>query len=239
MAQARYLIVNADDFGQSFGVNRGVIAAHEQGIVTSASLMVRWPATAEAVAFGRHHPSLSIGLHIDLAEWFCRDGQWLKRYEVIPTADAAAVAAEAARQLKRFRELVGRDPSHIDSHQHVHREETVAGLLLELAHELEVPLRHYDPRVRYCGEFYGQMGGGLCMPEAISVDSLIRILENLPAGTSELACHPAVESDLDTMYNGERAVELKTLCDPRVREAVAACGITLCSFADIPKPYMG
>jgi predicted glycoside hydrolase/deacetylase ChbG (UPF0249 family) len=45
---AKYLIVNADDFGQSAGINRGIIAAHEQGMVTSASLMVRWPAAHEA-----------------------------------------------------------------------------------------------------------------------------------------------------------------------------------------------
>jgi YdjC-like protein len=50
MTAARYLIVNADDFGQSSGVNRGIIEAHEKGILTSASLMVRWPATEEAAA---------------------------------------------------------------------------------------------------------------------------------------------------------------------------------------------
>ena len=65
----RFLIVNADDFGQSAGVNRGVAMAHEQGIVTSASLMVRWPAATGAAAFGRAHPGLSVGLHVDLGEW--------------------------------------------------------------------------------------------------------------------------------------------------------------------------
>ena len=46
-------IVNADDFGQSPGITRGVIAAHERGIVTSASLMVRWPSANEAAAYAR------------------------------------------------------------------------------------------------------------------------------------------------------------------------------------------
>jgi predicted glycoside hydrolase/deacetylase ChbG (UPF0249 family) len=239
MRPRRYLIVNADDFGQSFGVNQGVIASHEQGIVTSTSLMVRWPAAEEAAAYARQHPRLGIGLHIDLGEWSCRDGTWVQHYEVVPADDARAVAGEAVRQLDRFRRLVGKDPSHIDSHQHIHREAAVAESLASLARDLDVPLRHYDWRVRYCGDFYGQMDRGLPMPDAITVESLIRILKNLPEGISELACHPAAGSDLDTMYGGERAVELTTLCDPRVHAAVATYGITLCSFADLPTPYLG
>ncbi len=62
----RYLIVNADDFGLSFGVNRGIIEAFEHGVVTSASLMVNWIGAAEAAAYARQHPTLSLGLHIDL-----------------------------------------------------------------------------------------------------------------------------------------------------------------------------
>ena len=98
----RYLIVNADDFGLSPGVNAGVIAAHEGGIVTSASLMVRWPAALEAAAYAREHPRLSLGLHVDLGEWAYRDGEWTPLYQVIPTHDAAAVADEVARQLAAF-----------------------------------------------------------------------------------------------------------------------------------------
>ena len=68
MVSTRYLIVNADDFGQSHGVNRGIMQAHRRGIVTSASLMVRWLAASEAAAYAREHPSLSLGLHVDLGE---------------------------------------------------------------------------------------------------------------------------------------------------------------------------
>jgi len=52
----RRLIVNADDFGQSPGINRGIMEAHERGIVTSVSLMVRWPAAVEAAAYARRLP---------------------------------------------------------------------------------------------------------------------------------------------------------------------------------------
>ena len=87
MAAKRYLIVNADDFGQSHGVNRGIIEAHERGIVTSASLMVRWPAATEAAAYSRQHPHLSLGLHVDFGEWACRGGHWVPLYEVVPSND--------------------------------------------------------------------------------------------------------------------------------------------------------
>ena len=59
-------------FGLSEGVNRGIIRAHEQGIVTSASLMVRYPAAAEAARYALQHPRLSVGLHLDMAEWVYR-----------------------------------------------------------------------------------------------------------------------------------------------------------------------
>ena len=62
----RWLIVNADDLGLSSGVNQGILQAHEQGIVTSASLMVRHQAAPEAVAAAREHPRLGLGLHVDL-----------------------------------------------------------------------------------------------------------------------------------------------------------------------------
>jgi predicted glycoside hydrolase/deacetylase ChbG (UPF0249 family) len=229
---ARYLIVNADDFGQSPGVNRGVIEAHERGVVTSASLMVRWPAAAEAAAYARGRPGLSLGLHVDLGEWACRDGTWAAVYEVVPPGDRAAVAAEVSRQLRAFRRLVGRGPTHLDSHQHLHREEPVLSVLSEAAAALGVPLR-FSGDVRYCGDFYGQTGKGVPLRAAISVRGLIRILKALPAGVTELACHPGLGGDVGSMYRRERAVEVKTLCDPRARAAVAAEGVRLCSFHDV------
>ena len=79
---AGVLIVNADDFGRSRGVNRGVIRAHEEGIVTSATLMVRWPDAREAADYARDR-TLSVGLHLDLGEWIYQDGEWRARYDVV------------------------------------------------------------------------------------------------------------------------------------------------------------
>jgi predicted glycoside hydrolase/deacetylase ChbG (UPF0249 family) len=232
----RCLIVNADDFGQSLGINRGICRAHEQGIVTSASLMVRWSAAAEAAAYAVRHPELSVGLHLDLAEWVCREGTWVAVYEVVPADDAAAVAREVDRQLDGFRRLVGRDPSHLDSHQHVHRGEPARSMLAALARTLAIPLRHCTPTVRYCGEFYGQCADGATLPEAITVTGLLQLLARLPAGVTELACHPAESVDFTSMYATERTTELHSLCDPRVRIALAEQGIRLLSFRDITGP---
>jgi predicted glycoside hydrolase/deacetylase ChbG (UPF0249 family) len=231
VSDRRLLIVNADDFGQSTGVNRGIIDAHERGIVTSTSLMVRGPAAAEAAAYARSRPNLSVGLHFELAEWAYRGGAWVCLYEVVPPGDAAAVAAEAERQLAAFRDLVGREPTHFDSHQHVHRDEPARGVLSALARELGVPLRHFGP-ARYCGDFYGQTAKGEPYPEGITADALVRVIAGLPSGATELCCHPGYADDLDSMYRRERAAEVAVLCDPQVRAAVAA-GVELVSFANL------
>jgi predicted glycoside hydrolase/deacetylase ChbG (UPF0249 family) len=233
MPGGKFLIVNADDFGQSSGVNRGVIEAHERGIVTSASLMARWPAAAEAAAYGRERPSLGLGLHVDLGEWAYRRGDWLPLYEVVPANDAAAVEREVADQLEIFRRLVGKDPTHIDSHQHVHLREPVRSILSDIASGLGVPLRHFSPAVHYCGKFYGQTAEGDPLAGPITVKGLLKIIAALPDGVTELGCHPGDGSDLQTMYRDERAEEVKILCDPKVRATLVSGSIELRSFASV------
>ena len=230
----RFLIVNADDFGRSPGINSGIARAHEEGIVTSASMMVRWPAATGAAAYARSHPDLSVGLHLDLGEWACRpDGEWVALYQVAPAGDPDAVAEQAALQLDAFRTLVGRDPTHVDSHQHVHREEPARSVLGSLARRLRVPLRGRGRAVRYCGDFYGQDEQGQTWPELIGVDALIEVLAGLGPGWTELGCHPGLDPDLDSMYLQERALEVETLCDPRIRDAVTCLDIDLRSYHDL------
>lgn len=233
MARKRFLIINADDFGLSPGVNRGIIRAHEEGLVTSASLMVRWPAAAEAAAYGRRRIALSLGLHADLGEWAYREGAWVPVYEVVALDDAVAVRQEVRHQLETFRRLVGRDPTHLDSHQHVHRREPMHSIFVELADTLGIPLRHASAAIGYCGEFYGQGTDGTPYPEMLTVDNLTRILAGLPEGTTELSCHPGEEEELNTMYRKERAQEVRVLCDARARAAVQALGIELRNFATL------
>ncbi len=237
MAAATYLIVNADDFGRSHGVNEGVITAHERGILTSASLMVRWTAVKPAAAYARAHSRLAVGIHVDLGEWVFNEGAWLPSYEVVPLDDEGRVADEVSGQLGDFRRLLGREPTHLDSHQHVHRREPVRSIMLGMAQQLGVPLRGHDRLVRYVGDFYGQTAEGLPLPGVISVERLIEILNTLPAGVTELGCHPGLGDDLgDSIYRRERAEEVKVLCDARVRAAIDSLGIRLCNFGAVAPP---
>jgi predicted glycoside hydrolase/deacetylase ChbG (UPF0249 family) len=227
--------VNADDFGISPGVNSGIIEAHERGIVTSTSVMTRWPAACQAAEYGRANREFGVGLHIDLSEWAFREGQWKPLYQVVPLDDAVKVQQEVRAQLEQFRDLLGRDPDHLDSHQHAHRNEPVLSIARQISVELSIPLRHFTPRVRYCGEFYGQDDRGDSYPDLISAEALCRMIGALAPGASELCCHPAAAVDLDTMYRHERTIELATLCDPRVRDALAEAGIELCSFSNLER----
>lgn len=228
----RQLIVNADDFGQSRGINLGVMEAHQKGIVTSASLMVRWPGALAAADYARNHPDLSVGLHVDLGEWTFTDGRWTELYRVVRTQDAVAVAEELQRQFDRFCELLGREPTHVDSHQHAHRDEPVRSVVCGLADDIGIPCRGHSP-ARYCGAFYGQTTTGEAFHEAISVESLMKLLAELPAGITELGCHPGLGSDLKTMYVNEREHEVRALCDPRISDVIDRQKITLCSFHEL------
>ncbi len=232
MSAVRRLIVNADDFGLSAGVNRGIAQAHEHGILTSASLMVRAGHAAEAAAYAQAHPELSVGLHVDLHEWHYTGEHWIAAYEVVPPGDAAAVGAEVAAQIERFCALMGVAPTHLDAHQHAHRDEPAKSVVLEHGERLGVPVRSFTPGLRYEGGFYGQSGKGEPWPEGITVEALCALLRALPEGASELGCHPALDDESGSSYSAERTTEVATLCDPRVRATIAEEGIALRSYRD-------
>lgn len=233
--QPRRLIVNADDFGLTSGINRGIIEAHERGIVTSASLMVRYPSAAEAASYARTHSDLSVGLHFEAAEWRYRDGDWYPAYIVVDTNDLAAIEAELDRQLEEFERLVGQAPTHLDSHQHVHQSEPARSILLERARRVGLPLRSCSPAVGYCGGFYGQTAEGDSFPAGITVARLTELMEALPAGCSELGCHPGYVDGLDSVYLSEREQELRVLCSREARDCVGRLQIQLVSFRDIAR----
>ena len=215
-APAKLLIVTADDFGISDGVNRGIVEAHRHGILTSTSLMVYRPAAVEAAALGRECRALSVGLHLELDA---------DTREDVPTA--------LLRQLDRFGHLVGAPPTHLDSHHDVHRDPRLQPHVRTLARSLSVPLRGYC-HVRHLSKFYGQWGGESHL-EQVSVEGLLRLLDaELGPGVTELTCHAGyVDEGLASSYTIEREAEVRTLCDSGVREALAKRGIRLTGFRDL------
>jgi predicted glycoside hydrolase/deacetylase ChbG (UPF0249 family) len=212
------LIVNADDFGMTAGVNQGIVEAHVRGILTSTSLMVDRAAAADAVGLAHEHPALSIGLH------FVDD---------TPALDEPGHAArEFARQLDRFHELMDREPTHVDSHHHVHARRM--SMFAPLVEPLGVPLRG-DGRVRYLGAFYGHPQRGVADHDRIRRPFLLGLLGEVDPSEAfvELGCHPGrVTEELSSSYTGEREIELRTLTDPALPAEIEAIGLTLASYHD-------
>ena len=218
----RLLVVNGDDFGLSAGVNEGMIEAHTNGVLTSTSLMVLAPAATEAAEAAAAHPELSVGLH------FTED----------PDADlddSAQARAAFERQLERFRELLGRDPSHVDSHHHVHAGPGRMPIFRAIVEPLGVPLRN-DGRVAYIGGFWAQWEPGVSNLDYVRRPFLRHLVDTeVGDGFTELACHPArITGDFSSSYLGERAVELATLTEPGLREELEGSGVTLVSYHDWP-----
>jgi len=252
----KLLIVNADDFGLTAGVSRGILEAHRGGIVTSTTLLVNReidPALLEAL----NSSGLGVGLHLNLTLGapvsnpkrvpslvdgegkFVRDAR-----EAAARAKAEEARIELGAQIDAFRRITGRFPTHLDSHHHVGSHEPIQELLFDFAKAIKVPVRSQDDRVRRAARrlklrtpdhFFGESG-----PEPYwSAERVLEHLRALPEGVSEFMTHPGYfDDDLAySRYGKQREVELHGLTDPAVREAVRACGIRLCHFGDLDSPH--
>ena len=221
----KYLIINADDFGASTGINRGILECHTRGVVTSTSLMVTGRAVAEAVSMSRDCPGLGVGLHWDV---------WGEEDECgFDIDNVAAVREEFHRQLEEFERLLGRMPTHVDSHRHAHVRAELLPVFRELLEPLRLPLR-YDSQVRCVDSFYAQWEWLVTDLEHVSVPFLQRLLqEQVDGGWTEFLCHPGyVSPDFTSVYLTEREAELRTLTDSRIRGTIVEEGISLVSYAD-------
>ena len=226
MKPIKYLIVNADDFGYGHGINRGIAEAHERGIVTSATLVVNGRAVDDAVRIARDHPGLSVGLHVN----FTDEAQRLVEFD-----DPLTCRTELRRQFDLFCDKLGRLPTHLDSHQHVHRERRRRPFFRELAREHGVPMRD-SSLVVFKGGFYAQWEYGVTDASKVSYEALTKILGNeLTGGFYELACHPGYfDPRLEMVYHKDRELELATLCDPRLRPFLHEHQIELIGYAQLP-----
>ena len=222
-AHTRQLIINADDFGMSAEIDRGILEAHDRGVVTSASLMVAEPNAEAAVEQARQRPGMSLGIHVA----FDSRGRWF-----VDLDDLTAVQRELDHQLARFVRLTGTTPTHIDSHHHVHRSFNVARLFLEAGERYGVPVRGFS-EVFYIGRFYGQPEFRKTDLSRITVETFMSVLRSVGSGTTEVSCHPGyLETRPDAFYNHEREVELRVLTDPRVKTVIAEARLQPLSYLD-------
>lgn len=251
------LVVNADDLGYTPGVTRGIVRAHHEGIVTAATLMVNAPDSAGAARAARETPSLDVGVHLvftygrpltdpaRVPSLVNADGRFPRVADVARERRAVAdeVLAEARAQYDRARELLGRAPTHLDTHHWIHDIPGIEEGVSALAKEARVALRSHDAaqRDRFRARGIRTTDGFVREFQhtgAIDVAALLALLERLAAerGVVELMTHPA-EPDppliAGSSYAAERGVELATLTDPRVREAVARLGIDLVDYRSV------
>lgn len=221
----RYCIVNGDDFGASHGINRGILEAHQKGVLTSTSLMVNMLGSGEAARMSHDTTRLSVGLHVTLTS---EEGEPL-----IDFGSSEKCRVELEHQWHRFIKLMGRPPTHLDSHHNIHRDTRLNSLFVDLAKRQKIPLRE-SSRVRYFSEFYGQWDGDTHL-EQISVESLCRMLRTeIKEGFTELSCHPGyVDAGYLTSYSIERETELQTICSPFILQTINELGIELISYQDL------
>ncbi|HKW79106.1 MAG TPA: ChbG/HpnK family deacetylase, partial [Candidatus Limnocylindria bacterium] len=232
----RRLIVNADDLGRSRGVNRGVLLAHRHGIVTSTTLMANAEAAEDAAALARDQKRLGVGVHLVLTygkplsppravpSLVRDDGSFPPRPHLVRgRLRGEEVLAEFRRQIDRVVKLIGRAPTHLDTHHFVQDEPEVLWAFTAVAKERALPVRSQSLAQRdsfrrnglrtpdhFVRDFYGT--------EAVTAAALLGIFDRIGNGTSELMCHPAEvdEALLTSSYARERPAELATLTSPEV-----------------------
>jgi predicted glycoside hydrolase/deacetylase ChbG (UPF0249 family) len=244
----KFLIVNADDFGLTNGVNRGIAELYQLGLVTSTSMMVNMPGFENAVKRARRMTRLGVGLHFNLTygaplsppaevpTLVNAQGQFSGEHEYWTEGE---VVKELGAQLVRLLEA-GIFPTHLDTHQFVQVYEAVYRPIVYLANFLQLPLRRVgdEPQIelpqprradRYFLDTYFNRGGK---------ELLLRNLASVQPGVSELMCHPGyVGSTLRkiSQWTDVRETELRILKSPEVLAAIRRHGIRLINYSQMRK----
>ena len=252
MTRPPVLIVNADDWGLTAGVSRGILHAYRHGIVTSTTLLVTRPLDP-ALLEDLRDSGLGVGLHVNLTlggsvspaarvpSLVDGEGRFIRDARAVAErAKVDEARIEVGAQIDAFRRIMGRFPTHLDSHHHVGRHEPLLELMLFFARAIKVPMRAQDAPVRQAAlkvgvrtpdHFMGESG-----PEPYwSRERVLEHLRALPEGVSEFMTHPGYyDEDLAySRYGRQRETEIEGLTDPAVREVIARESIRLATFADL------
>ena len=246
----RRLFVNADDFGLTDGVTRGIADAMERGLVDGTTAMVCAAGAPERIR--RFDAGLRgrVGLHLQLTggrpclppgevpSLVGADGFFPRKKIDVADVSPDAVRREWRAQLARFRET-GLEPSHLDSHHHIHKRPEVFPVFLELARELGVPARALSADMRRAMDAAGVPHADDCLTrfygEDIGEATLLSLVDAAFAalggmGVLEVMAHPghddAALRAISTYAEG-RARELRVLTSPELARQLAARDIAV------------
>src|SRR5256886_13749157 len=216
--------------------------------------MTNAPGTAHAGMPAATTPGLAIGVHLVLTyarplssparirSLVREDGSFWRPSELLARSiDRGEALMEYRAQFARARELVGREPTHVDTHHWVHDHPALSWAVCELALETGAAARTHTPEQR---DEYRAKGvrtpdhftREFQHPGHIEVADLLALLSRLEGGGSGAMCHPGGPNPRvipTSAYARERPIELAVLTDQRVRAALESQGITLTTFADL------
>jgi predicted glycoside hydrolase/deacetylase ChbG (UPF0249 family) len=244
-AEARRLIVTADDVGLHPAMTAGAIRAHCEGIVTACSIVANGVAFDDAVARLRENPDLEAGVHLTLVEERSLTGmRFPSSYVrfVFGRKDLAAIERELRAQIERVL-AAGLRVTHLNGHQHLQMWPSVFAIVTRMAREYGIG---YVRRVRDRGGRGGigrrasiaalnQLGRsarndsntiGVMEAGHLTAARIIELLHHVDR-TSELVTHPGLGVDAYSHWNYAWDEETAALCDERVRAAIADRGIEL------------
>lgn len=250
----RVLIVNADDFGLSKGINYGIIEACKNGLVTSTTAMVNGEAISHAAQLSRCAPDLAVGIHFVLTQGESlsampgltrkgRLGKWIWQMAEEGNLPLNEIAYELECQYQRFVELFGHEPTHIDSHHHTHMIAQVYPIVSAFARRKGVALRIDRQLATLSGlaqdaarssdgfarEFYGE-----AVSEALFLQTLDVSIQR-DEKSLEMMCHPAFVDNtvMRSSYCYPRLTELDILTSESLRFAITERGYRLGTYRDV------
>lgn len=252
----KQLIVNADDYNLTPGVCRGILAAHQEGVVTSTTFMVNLPGARASAHLAGKNPELGVGLHLNLTK-----GKPVSPREKVPSLvqengefiphklhpqsrlSREEILLEWEAQLQKFIELMGKAPSHLDSHHHIHA--LYLPVFFQLAQTHTLPVRTITPEMAREARLYGLKTCDYFIEDffgdKVGLENLKELLTGIPPDSScELMCHPG-EPDEElrkiSSYSDNRRKELEVLTNPELKKFLAGEQIFLTGYARLGKKY--
>ncbi|XP_038618959.1 carbohydrate deacetylase isoform X2 [Tachyglossus aculeatus] len=243
------LVVTADDFGYCPQRNRGIVEAFLEGAVTNASLLVNGSAAADAASLARRY-GIPTGLHMNLTEGravsqelgpgsclreaggFLPGKLGLRRALGRGLLHQAEVELELEAQLASFRALLGRDPAHVDGHQHVHVLPGVCQVFAQVLARHGIPFTRVptEPGLARCDWLDPPL---LDFYEGVGADARAAAGEFAKHGISVPPTGGCGQGPDLFSQSRERLHELQTLLAPELREKLRETGVELCAFPDL------